>query len=443
MRRWQVAWLLVVAVAGCAAYGTRMTPMRDALRRGEAGRAVELIDRDPDPGSVLWQMERGLLLRGAGRFRESNEALAIALQRQDDLYTRSVSNEAVALAVSDALRPYRAPDHELPFLHFYSACNYLDLGDREGALVEARALSGLLQERTRPGEEGGPGDWGFGRLFAGLVLESGGEWNDAWIAYRAARAAYEAGGGLPSPEVGRLLDDAVSRTAVRAGIEPGDPGPVRPRLIVITEQGLVSPMEDVHLRVPILREEEDWGRDRLGPWSDRVGRRACDLRHGRKHFAAGQVAYLVDIALPVYPDRPPGLGLPPSVQVAGCPPALAEPAEDVEGLARAGLERRLPVIAMRAAARAILKALASRAAGKKSGEWAGELANLLGVATERSDTRSWSTLPARISLAVVEVPPGPVALEVTCPAGGRSASVSASVVVPEGGFAFFDCRLLR
>ncbi len=440
MRRWWAAWPVVLVVAGCAAYGSRMAPALKALRQGDAGRALELVERDPDPGSVLWQMERGLLLRAAGRFRESNEALAAALQRQDQLYARSVSNETVALVVSDAVRPYRSPEHELPFLHVYAMLNYLDLGDQDGALVEARALTGLLQERVRPGDEGGAGDWGFGRLLAGLVLESGGEWNDAWIAYRAASAAYEARGRVLSPELRTLLDDAVTRTAMRAGIEAGDVGPPRSRLVVVVEEGLVSPMQSFHLRVPILREEEGWGQDRLGPWSDLVGRRACDLHRDRVMFRPREIAYFVDVAVPVYPERAVQSGAPPRVEVAGCPPTVATPAEDVERLARAELERRLPAIAARAAARAILKALASRAAARHSGELAGELANLLGVATERADTRSWSTLPRRINLAVLEVPPGPVQVEVISPTTGRSKPATA--MVPEGGLAFLDCRLL-
>jgi uncharacterized protein len=440
MRRWRAVWPLVLVVAGCAAYSSRMAPAIRALRQGEAGRAVELVDREPDPGSVLWQIERGLLLRAADRFSESNEAFTAAIQQNDELYTRSVSNEAAALVVSDAVRPYRSPDYELPFVHVYAAFNYLDLGDRDGALVEARALTGLLQERVRPGDEGGPGDWGFGRLLAGLILESGGEWNDAWIAYRAAAAAYEVRGESPEPGLRMLLDDAVKRTAVRAGIEVGEIGSARSRIVVVVEEGLVTPMEDFHLRVPILREEEDWGEDRLGPWSESVGRRACDLRRHRGDYRPRDIAYLVDLAVPVYPERPVRFPAPARVTVAGGSPTVVVPVEDVDEAARADLERRFPVIAARAAARAILKALASRAVTRHSGEMAGQLANMLGVATERADTRSWTTLPARIGLAVIEVPPGPVEVEADSPTHDRSKT--ATVVVPEGGLAFLDFRLL-
>jgi hypothetical protein len=128
------------------------------------------------------------------------------------------------------------------------------------------------------------------------------------------------------------------------------------------------------------------------------------------------------------------------VEVVGYPSAATALVEDVDGLARDELERKFPTIAARAAARAILKALASRTATRHSGKLAGELANLFGVATERADTRSWSTLPERINLAVLEVSPGLVTVDVTSPTTGRS--ISATAMVPEGGFAFLDRRLL-
>jgi uncharacterized protein len=426
----------------CAGYHVQMSPAIRALAAGETDRAVELLDRDADPGSVVWQMERGLLLRAAGRFQESNEAFAAALRRQEDLFTRSVSNEAAALVVNDLVRPYRAPAHELPFLHLYAAMNYLDLGDREGAQVEARALSRMLEERVRPGEEGGAADWGFGRLFAGMVLESGGEWNDAWIAYRAARGAYEAQADQPAADLKALLDEAIARTAVLAGIEAGDFLPPRPRLVVVVEEGLVTPLEELHLRVPILREEEDWDEARLDEWSVRVGSRAQEVRRDQWTNHDHEVAYLIDLALPFYPPRaeePP----PPRVTVTAQGPGeevRTIVAEDVEGRAREELDRAYPVIAARAAARALLKFLASRAAEKKSGELAGQLANLFGVMSEQADTRSWETLPKRISLAVLELPAGAVAASVVSATGETSAAVDATV--PEGGMAFLDCRLL-
>src|SRR5512135_1095304 len=137
----RAAAFATLALCGCAMFGPSNEPMLRALEREEYPRALAELDKHREEGSVHWQSQRGLLLRYNGRLGESNEAFAAALSRQEDLFTRSVSNEAAALAVNDLLRPYRARDYELPFLHVYPALNYLELGDLEGAMVEARALS--------------------------------------------------------------------------------------------------------------------------------------------------------------------------------------------------------------------------------------------------------------------------------------------------------------
>ena len=71
--------------------------------------------------------------------------------------------------------------------------------------------------------------------------------------------------------------------------------------------------------------------------------------------------------------------------------------EDIEALAVGSLERRKPEILARALARAVLKYNASREA-QKNNEALAFMVNVAGVLTERADTRSWSTLPSRISL---------------------------------------------
>lgn len=503
--------VLSCAAAGCSSYSGHMGPVLQALVREDYSTALSQLDKKPQRESALWQAERGLLLRYAGRLEESNEAFAAARSRQEDLYTRSLSNEALSLAANDAVRPYRLRDYEVPFLYLYSILNYLELGDQEGALVEARALSEALELRLAredeiPGDPEGEAaaDWGPGRLLAGLVFESGGEWNDAWVAYRAARAAYgfpQSPTALKNPEslvsgpdprltdpLSTLIEEGVARSALQLGLsreesgacdsawirvsrteENGPPA----RLVLWVEDGLVPALEETHLQVPILKEERDWGEDRIEQWSRSVGNRVLDVSERRWNSGDLEVAYFLDVALPVLPSpavsvpfaytahlrtlsqRNPAdsarstLGTP----LAEADPILPEwlasviPAEDVGELARRDLNHRYPGIAVRAAARALLKALAARAVEKRSGEVAGRLTNLLGVATERADTRGWSSLPRRIGVAVLGVPAAghagsfAGAVQVDGPGPGAPLGAAGSFELTSGGWHFFSCRL--
>lgn len=448
-----------------------MGPAIAALTAGDFARAAAEHERRPQPESVVWRMEHGLLLRYAGRLTESNQAFAEALRIQEDLYTRSVSNEAAALAVSDAIRPYRAPDFELGFLHAYPALNYLEMGNLDGAMVEARALSQMLEQRSARGIGGdseAAGDWALGRHLAGLVYEAGREWNNAWVAYRAALRLYRASPPRGWDALEPALIESIIRTGAAIGLrEPDDlygahpesagrlralidkPGdsrdgaPARQRrrsamLVVWQEEGLVPAKEDFHIRVPILKSEENLSRDRLDEWSHGLGGRTLAVYSGSYSAPRTEIAYFLDVALPVIPDPRPRPALHGTVRLNGVSAGDVFEVQDVASAAREDLQRRYPVIAVRAAARAILKALATRSARKEGGELAGILTNVLGVATERADTRGWSTLPSRVGLAVMEVEPGPLRIEVESAfLGGRA---SGEVDPGEGGWHFFSCR---
>ena len=114
----------------------------EALEREDFSSALRTLEERPDPGSVLWQAERGTLLRRLGRYEESNQAFFEAARLQEERYTRSVSNEALALAVSDAVRPYRAFAFEAAFFHLYPAsiaAFELLMGPRAGFYVNVVA----------------------------------------------------------------------------------------------------------------------------------------------------------------------------------------------------------------------------------------------------------------------------------------------------------------
>lgn len=460
----------VLAVVGCASHGTSMRPALNALSSGDYERAAAELERRPQPESVVWRMEYGLLLRYAGRLAESNESFAEALRIQEERYTRSITTEAAALAVSDAIRPYRAADFELGFLHAYPALNYLEMGNLDGALVEARALSQMLEQRSARsrGDEGeAPGDWALGRHLTALIYEAGREWNNAWIAYRAALRLYRASPPRGWDAIEPDLLEAVLRTGAAIGLrvpddlygaDPeraghlrarlethGDPGGAEgvragrsARLVVWQEEGLVPIKEDFHIRVPILKSEENWNRDHMDAWAPRVGERTLAVHSGSYSAPRAEIAYFLDVALPVMPQPRPLPPLKGTIRVNGDHAGYVFEAGDIEEAARDDLRQRFPTIAARAAARAILKALATRGARKEGGELAGILANVLGVATERADTRGWSTLPSRIGLTVVEVEPGPLRIEVESAALGGRASTDAEIT--GSGWHFFSYR---
>ena len=208
-RQLALAGVLVAAVllAGCATHTRKMVDLRPRLAAAEYDRALALIDdKMGGKDAMLAALERGLVLHAAGRWQESNDAFAAAERLADELYGTSISESAIALFTNDMARAYLARPFELAMVPYYRAFNYLHLGDREAALVEARKTSQLLAryvdatigaidrgdtdalDRTR--------DDPFMLYFSGMLYDWDGELNDAFIAYRNAAVAYQDVAGL-------------------------------------------------------------------------------------------------------------------------------------------------------------------------------------------------------------------------------------------------------
>lgn len=452
---------------GCAGYHVRMAEYHRALAQGDDVAALRAIERAEDQESVLWHAEHAMLLGRAGRFEESIASFHEARRIQEELFTRSLSNEGVSLVLADALRPYRAPLHETGFFYLYPALRYATSARWQPALIEARALSQELQFRV---DEGGDvADWGLGRLLAGLIFEAGGEWDDAAIAYRAALTAYQARPArgqcaIPPPLIDALRrlssfipeSDTVAATFARGGgtscgseqVRPGSSPSDGATLVLWIEEGMLPPIEELRLRVPILEEEKHWDAARLDGWSRNVGERARwmsgERRHGGHHdHRRPSIDVLLDIALPVRPSRTtPPLRVRLAVESSEPSHLLsAFEVESVEDLAAAAFEERQANAAVRAAARSILKYLATKGAERKTGDLGGTLVNILGVATEQADTRSWVSLPSRIALAVVPVPAGDVRVALAGAAEARFAESAIEVEAKPGEWRFVMIRL--
>jgi hypothetical protein len=121
--------------------------------------------------------------------------------------------------------------------------------------------------------------------------------------------------------------------------------------------------------------------------------------------------------------------------------ATSQPADDLSRRAAATLDSERGQILFKTFLRALVKYAASQAAGNEDATF-GAIVNLLGVISERADTRCWLTLPDRLAVARLRLPPGRHEIRVAyLDAAGRELhSETESVEIADGGWVFINRR---
>ncbi|HOC43836.1 MAG TPA: hypothetical protein PKJ99_12545 [Thermoanaerobaculales bacterium] len=458
-----VAALLLAA--GCATYVASNLELRSQLEAGDWQAALARIEaRKGGTDRLLQLLQRGHVLHYAGRFDESNTAFQQAEDLAASLYTRSISQSAASLIVNDLTVAYRGQPHELSMVPYYRAFNYLSLGDRDAAQVEARkatqalagAVDATLREIERPEDREAARrlqDSGFLHWFAGLLFESDGAFNDAFVAYRNAARAYLAGGELtgvaPPAALGRDLERVGLTRGFASEVEElraASPGLFPPpeahqgsspggEVVIVLESGWVATRDQVMLNVPILDVDRSYGS--TDDWAWELVNRASP---GWSSSYDVDIEYWLTVAVPVMAE--PTTGQATAVRIAaGQRAATSEPADDLSRRAVATFEAERGQILFRTFLRALAKYAAAEAAENED-ETAGMIVNLLGVLTERADTRCWLTLPDRLSVARLRLPAGrqELRIEYLDPAGNVVASETETIEVVAGGFVFLNRR---
>lgn len=419
------AWLAgLLLSAGCATYVASNLVLRDDFAAGRWERALQTVAAHHQGADRLLRLlQQGHALHYAGRFADSNLAFQQAEDLAAQLYTRSVSQGALSLIVNDTTIDYRGQPFELGMVPFYRAFNYLSVGDREAAQVEARkavlqlagAVEATLAELDRPeaqAEARRLADNGFLHWFSGLLFEADGARNDAFVAYRNAATAYLAQHellGLAPPaalgrdleRVGRAIGFGAEVDALRATapeLFAGAPAAAGAgEVVLVLETGWVAHRDQVVLNVPILDLDRRYSSSEA--WAD-----ALVLRAGPGWTAASpaSIQYWLTVAIP---QMTPGLtGQVTSARLsANGAEATTFEVDDLSRRATAFYDATRSRILFKTFLRALAKYAASRAA-RKQDEIAGALVNLFGVLTERADTRCWLTLPDGLRMARLAVP---------------------------------------
>ena len=426
-----------VLLAGCGPSVNRYLLIEASLRAHDlkgADAIVAVAEKDYGSKSrVLYGMDRGMTLQLAGDYQQSNAVLEQAEEELDRLYTRKIRTETLAFMTNDTALPYEGDPYEQVLINVLKALNYAVLGEWQDALVEARRIDhrlNVLSDRTK--EKNAYRDDGFARYLTGILYESTGDVNNAFIAYRKAYEIFDATRAWSHTVVPSQLTQDLLRTAeaLHFSQELTEYKSVFPdtrwetsqalqqlaQVVVISYNGRAPRKEDLFLDLPIS----------LDALQLVLLNRGVLQQNRQSNQAVDSVLYglsgrVVRVALPRLVPQKTQV---PVDRVSLIPDngtrvtLRTELVHNVTAVAEKALSERMAGITVKALARATTKfalaegttRAAQQAAGKDAGPWVGLLVGLLtkglAVVSEEADKRSWQTLPDEIHLARVWVPPG-------------------------------------
>lgn len=438
-----------VLLAGCGPSVNRYLLIEASLRAHDpkgADAIVAVAENDYGlKGRVLYGMDRGMTLQLAGDYQQSNAVLEQAEDELDRLYTRRIRTETLAFMTNDTALSYEGDPYEQVLINVLKALNYAVLGQWQEALVEARRIDhrlNVLSDRTK--EKNAYRDDGFARYLSGILYESTGDVNNAFIAYRKAYETFDTTRAWSHTAVPSQLRVDLLRTAEALHFtqelaeyqslfhdtrwEASQALQQLAQVIVISYNGRAPRKEDQLLDLPISFDALQLVLLNRGfSPSNRYSNRAVDP------VLYGLNGRVVRVALPrLVPQKTHvPVDLVSLIPNNGTRVTLnTELVHNVTALAEKALSERMAGITAKALARAATKFSlaegatrgAQQAAGKDAAPWVGLLAGLLtkglAVASEEADKRSWQTLPDEIHLARVWVPPG--RYQVQSPSAGES-----------------------
>lgn len=479
MSRHLILPFLVYAVllSACSSTALPYARIDRALMDGNPVEAVTAVEKAWDAygtqSAVLYLMDKGMVQHLAGRYTDSNDSLSRAEALSEDFYTLRIRSELESFLTSDKALPYEGEEFEKVLLNVLMAINYVHLGLWDDALVEARkvdhkltVLSDRNQQRMTYSKDA------LARYLSGVLYETSGDLGNAFVAYRLAFDAFEQYRqvyGTPVPDMLRQdllrVSEALGLTQEHEEYKHAFGGIVWQsetaaqslgEVIFITYAGHAPVKRDVFVDIPFS----------AGALGMVLATKRYDRNYSSDHRAAESILYgltgrIVRVAVPRFVSRPSGVAYTEAVITGGGARYTSRSAlmENITAIAAKDLEERLFRTAVKAVARAAWKyalaeavrvgvrgAFGDKETGMIAGAVAGALMHIFAIATEAADKRSWATLPDRIHVGRLKVPPGTYDVElrhIGLSGGVVASQTMRGVVVHERGKRFVSSRVLQ
>ncbi|PKH86464.1 COG3014 family protein [Colwellia sp. Bg11-28] len=445
--------LLSLALSACAGtsfsdlfsnYNKQMQGAKNAQQQGNFEQAVSLLpERSESNGSYgLSLLEKARLEFLANNHTQSQQDFALVYRQVQQAeqaakiqLSRGIENIQAVVSNDNATR-YDIHYYEQSMLHCYQALNYLNQNDLSGALVEIRranlvqqkalqanqqALFDSQEEMSKKGVSSeslaskypsmstaiGKVKNGFQNAYtfylSGVLYEAAGQANDAYIDYKKAleiyphnvtvqkdvwRLATKLGMTNDIQLFGNRFSSDITQST-RQNINGQQALTKGGQLVVLVEQGIIPSKQEVSIHLPIFTSHND-------------------MR-------------FYSLALPSYQNRLRQYsGL--SLNYQGNTYQSQEIVR-LQSLAAKQLQDEMPAIVTRQVVRLVAKEELRQQMSRKGGDVGNILAGLYNIASEKADTRSWSTLPDSIHILRLDLAPGQQEVELNINGNSRTITV--------------------
>jgi hypothetical protein len=368
---WLLSLTLSFLLVSCAQYSSRISKPRSQLDSGLYSEAIEELKKlvaNNDNDKLLYLMDLGLVYHTAGLYKEAIQTFSEADKLAELEDFTSVSAEVGSVILNDDVKAYKGEDFEKIMIHLYLAMDYTLLKNFEAALVECRrinrAIDKMIREGKLPYEQNA-----FAKYLAASLFESQKEYNDAFVDYRQLVKWNVQFPYLPPPllKMAKLLGAEQEFADYKKKLSVGDFKMPRGEgeVILFVETG----------KSPVKVPSPNF---RLVPIFERRGYVVDSIELKSKNKSAKSYTLF-----------------------------------DIEETAVKELDAKMAgIVAKKMAGVAAKEALAYGVAKTTKSEGWGLLTSLFLHVSDHADTRSWSTLPAKLQLVRMSLPPGKQTLTV-------------------------------
>jgi len=195
MRLRFLSLLIPLFLSSCLTYYQQNAAFQSKFEAGQLDEAEKVLakikEKDLRKTLVLYKLNQGVVYSLLGDYKTSNSFFEEAYLLTED-YQKNYVNEAASFFLNPNMVVYKPEMHEKILIHYYKAINYLKLGQSDEALVECKRINieteeyNQLYTSTKKMK-----DDAFAHNLMGIIYQSNGDYNNAFIAYRNAYNIYK------------------------------------------------------------------------------------------------------------------------------------------------------------------------------------------------------------------------------------------------------------